>query len=85
MDLPKGTIIHPDFSKMMVTATLTKIPEFKQGAVSDGSGKVVKELKEVRRAINKIPQTNITVQNPLKQRIRYGSSINEHITRNIGR
>lgn len=85
MDLPAGTKIHPDFSKMMINATMTKVPEYSKPTQPDGSVKVVKELKEVKKAITKIPQTQITVQNAISQRIRYGRSINDHLTRNLGK
>lgn len=85
VDLPEGTQVYPDFNKMMLNATMTKAPVFvQQVKQADGSGKVVKELKEVKKAIKKIPQTSVQVQNLLRQRIRYGTSINDHITRNIG-
>lgn len=85
MTAPEGTKIHPDFNKMMLTATMTKPVEFNTKAVSDTSVKIVSGLKAVERAISKIPQTSITVASPLKQRIRYGHSINDHITRNLGK
>lgn len=85
VDIPAGSKVHPDFSKMMLTATMTKPVEFAAKTYSDSSAKVVSELKEVKKAIYKIPQTNIEVTNPIRQRIRYGHSINHHLTRNLGR
>jgi hypothetical protein len=85
LDMPKGTVIYPDFDKMMLAATMTRVPSYSSRAQSDSSAKVVSELKEVKKAIYKIPQTSIEVSNPLRQRIRYGHSINDHITRNLGK
>ena len=85
VDLPAGTKVHPDFNKMMLTATMTKPVEFAAKSYSDSSAKVVFELKEVKKAIYKIPQTSVEVMNPLRQRIRYGHSINDHLTRNLGK
>lgn len=85
VDLPAGSKVHPDFNKMMLTATMTKPVEFAAKSYSDSSAKVVTGLKAVEKAIGKIPQTSIEVVNPLRQRIRYGHSINEHLTRNLGK
>lgn len=85
MTAPAGTVIHKDFNKMMFNSTMTKPVEFKQSAQGDTMVKVVSGLKSVEKAIGKIPQPQITVQNVLKQRIRYGHSINEHIKRNLGK
>lgn len=79
MTAPAGTVIYPDFNKMMLNSTMTKPVEFKAKAVSDTS--IVKELKEVKKAINKIPQQNVTVANILSQRVRNGSGYNNHLRR----
>jgi hypothetical protein len=83
--MPKGTVIYPDFDKMILAATMTRVPRYGKGAVNDSGVKVVAGLKAVEKAIGKIPQTSIEVSNPLRQRIRYGHSINEHLTRNLGK
>jgi hypothetical protein len=79
MTAPAGTVIYPDFNKMMLNSTMTKPVEFKAKSVSDTS--IVKELKEVKKAINKIPQQNVTVANILSQRVRNGSGYNNHLRR----
>lgn len=84
MYLPKGTKVHPDYNKMMVKGTLVHMPAESAGVEIDNTD-IVNGLKEVTAAIGKIPQQQVTVDNILRRRIRTGSSINDHITRNLGK
>lgn len=72
MSAPAGTKVYPDFDKMMLRATLSGIPEFKQQSATDSSPKIVAGLSAVEKAIKKIPQTKITTLNPISQKIRGG-------------
>lgn len=84
MSAPAGTKIYPDYNKMMLTATFTTPPAFNRSGQSDtATPLIVSELQGVKRAIEKMPQTSIMVENLISKRIRTGSSINNHITRNI--
>lgn len=75
MDAPRDTKIHPDFSKMMLKATVTNVPVFKETTRSDQTAIEVKSMKQaVVTAIKKIPQQRVTVQNIISQRIRSGNS-----------
>lgn len=75
MEAPKGTKVHADYSKMMLKATVTNVPVYKEVSRSDDTAKEVKLMRgEVVKAIRKIPQQQITVQNVISKRIRSGNS-----------
>ena len=83
IDLPKGSQVYPDFEKMMLTATMTRPVVYKQTTRSDRTTEVVAGLKSVEKAIKRIPQTSIQVDNLISKRIRNGNSFNNYITRSI--
>lgn len=78
MDAPKGTVIHKDYSKMMLKATVTNVPVYKETTRSDSTPLVVAGLKSVEKAIKKIPQQHITVENVIRKSIRSGNSTTIH-------
>lgn len=45
VDLPAGSVIHPDFDKMMLSASLTGIPEFKQSTSSEHMAHAVGKME----------------------------------------
>lgn len=78
MDLPQGTKVYPDFNKMMLKATLTDVPVFKETTRSDMTAIEVRSMKsEVVKAIKKIPQPVTIAENIISRKIRSnGNDIN---------
>lgn len=76
VDLPKGTKVYPDFNKMMLKATLTDVPVFKETTRSDKTeAAVLKMEKSVVSAIKKIPQSVTTAENIISRKIRSTTQI----------
>lgn len=86
-DLPRGSQVFPDVNKVVMSEhqrrTLGRM-NGGSGQVIDGNGKVLMGLAAIEKAVKRIPQPQITVSNPLSKRIKYGSSISTHLTRNLG-
>lgn len=80
MDAPKGTKVYPDYNKMMLKATLTNVPVYKETTRSDQTANEVKSMKqEVVRAIKKIPQPIIKTENIISRRIRSGNNSTNYV------
>lgn len=86
-DLPRGSQVFPDINKVVMSEHQRRTLGRMNGGgsqVMDGNGKVLMGLAAIEKAVKRIPQPQITVSNPLSKRIRYGHSINKHLTRNLG-
>lgn len=80
MDAPKGTKVYKDYSKMMLKATLTNVPVYKETTRTDQTANEVKSMKqEVVRAIKKIPQPIIRTENIISRRIRSGNNSTNYV------
>jgi hypothetical protein len=73
MSAPAGTKVHPDYNKMMMQATMTDVPNFKLKSQTDtATPMILSGLKQVEKAVAKIPQPVINVENLLSRKIRRG-------------
>lgn len=82
VDLPKGTKVFPDINKVVMNEQMQDAlgrMEGKSVVINNNNGDVVAGLASVERAIKKIPQSQITVENLISKRIRNGNSINKYL------
>jgi len=81
MDAPKGTKVYSDYSKMMLKATVTSVPVYKEVTRSDKTDIAVAKMeKSVVTAIKKIPQQHITVENIIRNKIRRGNNTTTYLS-----
>jgi hypothetical protein len=84
IDLPKGSKVYPDYEKMMIKATVTNVPSYREKTVVDNATpKIIAELKDVTKAIKKIPQPSITVDNVISRKIRGAGSTVNFVNRSV--
>lgn len=80
MDAPAGTVIHPDYDRMMLNATMTKVPVFNVKTSSDGTKDAIKQMsKDVVRAIKGQPQTIIKAPARWKRFMKTGSTFKDYL------
>lgn len=80
MDAPAGTRIFPDFEKMMLSATITKVPEFKVRTFSDGTKEAINKIgKDIVRAIKNQPQTIFRPEPRWRKFMKQGSNYKDYI------
>lgn len=78
MFLPAGTTIHPDYDRMMLNATMTKVPEFKVKTMSNDNA--IKQVgKDIVRAIKNQPQPIFKGVPAWKKFMRTGSTIKDYL------
>lgn len=80
-DLPKGTKVFPDYSKLAISASLVDVPDYTGGRQANDNELVILGLSNVEKAINRIPATQITVENQLSKKIRSGNSSTKYVKR----
>lgn len=69
----KGTKIEPDYDKAMTKAAVGVVPMFREVVQMDRSTpEIVSELREIKGAIEGIPQSEIQVENLISRKIRNG-------------
>jgi hypothetical protein len=81
MDAPAGTVIYPDFNKMLLNASMTKPPEFTvKTSSTEGTERAIKQMgKDVVRAIKNQPQTTIKGLPRWKTMTQTGSSFKTYL------
>lgn len=79
MAAPPGTIIHKDYDKMLLSATVGKVPTFPQRATTDTSTPILLSgMKEITKAVKNIKQPSITVENIISKKIRGSNYLNNY-------
>lgn len=82
VDLPPGTIVHPDYDKAMINSTLKDAPLITQKqSVDMSTPQILLGLIDVQKAIEKLPQPEITVENLLSRRVRGRGGFTNYINR----
>lgn len=78
MDAPAGTKVYADYDRMMLNATMTKVPEFKVKTVSNDNA--IKQVgKDIVRAIKNQPQPIFKGVPAWKKFMRTGSTIKDYL------
>jgi hypothetical protein len=83
-DLPKGTVIDPDFNKMMISATLTGVPEFKQSTSSDHTARAVGKMeRSIVKAITDKQENHWHMPGRYDMAMRDGSKHHKYMNDNL--
>lgn len=82
VDLPAGTKVYPDYDKMMINATMTKVPVFNV-KVDNNSNELRQGFKSIVKAVKSIPQPIIHAERAWTQAHKIGSNFRNYINRSI--
>lgn len=83
IDLPEGAKVFPDYSKMMMNATMTKVPVFNVKTVDNTSATMEKVGRNIVRAVKSIPQPHLTTDGAWSKAMKTGSNFRTYLNKNL--